>query len=142
MKSELINIHKVQVVRLKELDEFYGGDFPDKTTRKIEQIERIGKPFNIITKHIFENIHSIHYQPDLIFQEMMNSLGLEKYLNRAEIEFKYGTPNKQQYLGLIHGDPTNLSSHINLGEGVSKSSKCVIPCQFYLIKDEIKPNTK
>jgi hypothetical protein len=138
MKSELIYISNVKVVRLNEMDDYFGGYFPDGKLGKIEKIDKLGKPFNVITDHTFENTLSIHYQPKIIFKEMMNSVGLEKYLRQADINFSWAQPKKQQYLGLIHGNPTNISSSAKVENKNVGFSKSIVPCQFYLIKDELK----
>lgn len=143
MKQELIYISKVKFVRLTEYtgEKYFGGNFPDKIFRKVENIERIGKPFSVITEHLFENNQSIHYQPELIFKDLMIRTSLEKYLNEAEIEFSWrdSKNKKTQYLGLIHGKPTKISSSAKINEEYSIGmEKCILPCHFYLIKDKFK----
>lgn len=141
MQNKLIYIHNIKTYLLEESGkEIWGKCISDGEIKKIEDIEKIGKPFNVITKHAFEDTISVHYQKDLIFKDVGDSLKIEKYLNLAEIEFKYTNPkNKQpQELGLIHGSPTNISSNTEIGRKSIGISRSIVPCQFYLIKDKIK----
>jgi hypothetical protein len=130
MKKEIVYVHNVQIViPLNKFENFWGGSFPDQTRRKINKIERIGEPFSFMTKHTFEDIHSKHYQPELIFKDLIEGkpYSLERYLEEANIKFSYKNNHETQYLGIMHGKPNNTFSR-----------KSILPCQFYLIKDKFK----
>ena len=143
MQSEIIYIPNTKVILLEELINYFNGNFSGNII-KIRNIERIGKPFSFITNQTFKDTHSFHYQPEKIFKEFMNPnlqiSSLNYYLNQADIQFTLARneSKEMQYLGLVHGNPTNFNYNIkihNLPELESKKS--IFPCQFYLIKDKI-----
>jgi hypothetical protein len=143
MQSEIIYLPNAKVMLLEELTNCFKGNLLGNTI-KIQNIEKMGKPFSFLSNHTFNDSKSFHYKPEQIFRELINpvplSNNLEYYLTNAEVEFTLSEKeNKEiQYLGIIHGKPTNFHYKIKISNSPEwEAKKSIIPCQFYLIKDKL-----
>ncbi|MGY4884575.1 MAG: hypothetical protein ACP5NZ_03280 [Nanobdellota archaeon] len=133
MENNLIYIQNARVLILEKYKELFKTNFLGRNI-DIKEVKELGKIFPIEVKQLLKDRISIKDKLEEMFQIIPNSnpltSSLEYYLSKAEIPFTLAKKEsgKIQYLGLDYQDSINL-------EGVAKKS--IIPCQFYLIKDNL-----
>lgn len=144
MQSEIIYVPSAKIILLEELNNSFNANIFGNII-KIKNIEKLGKLFNFMTNHTYNDSHFTNYKPEKIFQSLIEPIQLVGYLEdslmKAEIQFTLAKKedNKPQYLGLTYGKPTNFHCKTKVaGSSEWESKRSIIPCQLYLIKDDLK----
>jgi len=132
MQSEIIYLLNTKICFLEDCGSCFKLFLPENRQQYVKRIEPLREPFNIITKNRLNNIssHDNPFKYTKEFKELTNPLSspLEYYLRKAKIDFIMARREDGivQYLGLTAGEPTIIEE------------KGIFPCQFYLIKDDLR----
>ncbi len=129
MQNEIIYIQNIKLYFLEEYGNQFKINLPEDGIKYVKNIEPIGLPFGILTENIQKRVslsdNPFKYTPE--FKELVNNIriasSLEYYLNKAKIEH---TLSKREENTLQ-----------NLGFTAGEALKNIVPCQFYLIKDNL-----
>jgi hypothetical protein len=134
MRNEIIYASSAKVLILEKSPPFFKANIYGKII-EIKEIGKLGIIFPLITNQILKDRNSAKNKLEEIFQNIPKSNplagSLEYYLRKGNVVFTLAgrEEGKPQYLGLDYENPINLESDIK---------KSIIPCQFYLIKDNLQ----
>lgn len=134
MRNDIIYIPNTKVLILEKSPSFFKTNFLG-TIIEIRETKKLGIIFPIEINQILKDSNSTKSKLEIMFQNVQNqnplTSSLEYYLIRANVEFTLGKreEDKPQYLGLTYENPINLEFNIK---------RSIIPCQFYLIKDNLQ----
>lgn len=146
MQKELIYIPSAKVIVLQELTNFYKGNFYGETI-KIKNIDKLGDPFSFTSNENINNPGMVQHKLETTFQNPINSASLVAslayYLRIADIPFTLSKRENNfiQYLGLVYGKPSNIWFLTEINNSEREFKKSIIPCHFYLIKDNLQLET-